>query len=155
MREAFAMFPDRRKGKNKRDTMVDAALSAFAVFFTQSPSWLAHQKAMEKARGKSNALTLFRVAGIPTENRVRDRLDPLSPRLLDPAFARLFRLLGEAGALAGYTGVGGLRLFALDGTQFHASDSIHCAACTVKKHTDGHVSYRHTAVTPSTGSSLP
>jgi hypothetical protein len=54
---------------------------------------------------------------------VRDLLDPLSPRLLDPAFARLFRLLGEAGALAGYTGVGGLRLFALDGTQFHASDN--------------------------------
>ena len=107
VRGAFAMFPDRRKGKNKRYTMVDAALSAFAVFFTQSPSWLAHQKAMEKARGKSNALTLFRVAGIPTENRVRDLLDPLSPRLLDTAFARLFRLLEEAGVLAGYTGVGG------------------------------------------------
>lgn len=148
VREAFAMFPDRRKGRNKRYTMVDAALSAFAVFFTQSPSWLAHQKAMEKARGKSNALTLFRVAGIPTENRVRDLLDPLSPRLLDPAFTRLFRLLEEAGALAAYTGVEGMRLIALDGTQFHASDSIHCAACTVKKHADGRVSYSHTAVTP-------
>jgi hypothetical protein len=30
--------------------MDDAALGAFSVFFTQCPSFLAHQKAMEKAK---------------------------------------------------------------------------------------------------------
>ena len=142
------MFSDRRNGKNKRYTMMDAALSAFSVFFTQSPSWLAHQAAMEKARGKSNAQTLFRVKRIPTENHVRWLLDPVSPRLLDSAFARLFRLLEDAGALASYQGVGGMRLIALDGVQFYASDSVHCTGCTVKQHADGRVSYSHTAVTP-------
>jgi len=32
--------------------MSDAALSAFSVFFMQSPSFLDYQKRMEKERGK-------------------------------------------------------------------------------------------------------
>jgi hypothetical protein len=35
--------------------MSDAALSAFSVFFMQSPSFLDDQKTMEKERGKNNA----------------------------------------------------------------------------------------------------
>ena len=42
MRAAIATFPDLRKGKNKHYTVRDAALGAFAVFFTQSPSFLAY-----------------------------------------------------------------------------------------------------------------
>ena len=37
----FRHLPDTRKGgNNQRYTMEDAALGAFAVFFTQSPSFL-------------------------------------------------------------------------------------------------------------------
>ena len=41
LRTATATFPDTRKGKNTHYTVRDAALGAFAVFFTQSPSVLA------------------------------------------------------------------------------------------------------------------
>ena len=51
LRTVVAELPNRRKGKNLTYKMEDFALSAFSVFFTQSPSFLAHQKAMEKARG--------------------------------------------------------------------------------------------------------
>ena len=34
LREVFVRFPDGRRGKNLSYTMLDAALSAFAVFFT-------------------------------------------------------------------------------------------------------------------------
>ena len=41
IRETFRALPDVRKGgNNQRYTLEDAALSAFAVFFTQSPSFL-------------------------------------------------------------------------------------------------------------------
>jgi hypothetical protein len=41
IRETFRGLPDVRKGgNNQRYTLEDAALSAFAVFFTQSPSFL-------------------------------------------------------------------------------------------------------------------
>ena len=59
LRATAATFPDNRKGKNTRYTLVDAALGAFAVFFTQSPSFLAHQRAMQARKGQSNAHTLF------------------------------------------------------------------------------------------------
>jgi hypothetical protein len=39
-------LPDHRRGKNTIYAIKDAALGAFAVFFTQSPSFLAHQRRM-------------------------------------------------------------------------------------------------------------
>ena len=55
LRQRFADFPDRRTGSNIQYSMEDIALGAFSVFFTQCPSFLAHQKAMEKNKGRSNA----------------------------------------------------------------------------------------------------
>jgi hypothetical protein len=115
-REVFAAFPDRRKGKNKRESMLDAALGAFAVFFAQSPSFLASQKAMQKARGQSNARTLFGMARVPTDNQVRTLLDAVPPETLHPALDALFDALGACGFLDGFHGFRGSRLVALDGT---------------------------------------
>jgi hypothetical protein len=41
-------------GVYQKYAMSDAALSAFSVFFMQSPSFLDDQKTMEKERGKNN-----------------------------------------------------------------------------------------------------
>ncbi|MEB3121907.1 MAG: hypothetical protein VKL41_11875 [Snowella sp.] len=57
--ERLEKLPDKRKGKNKQYEMRDAGLSAFGVFFTQSPSFLAYQRTMEQKKGISNAQTLF------------------------------------------------------------------------------------------------
>lgn len=40
IRNTFAQFTDPRRGKNTRYTLVDAGLSAFSLFFMQSPSFL-------------------------------------------------------------------------------------------------------------------
>ncbi len=39
----LAQLPDVRRGQNTTYAIKDAALGAFAVFFTQSPSFLAYQ----------------------------------------------------------------------------------------------------------------
>ena len=39
IRRTFEQFTDPRRGKNTRYTLVDAGLSAFSVFFMQSPSF--------------------------------------------------------------------------------------------------------------------
>ena len=44
LRQTLALLPDKRTGKNTSYRMEDAGLSAFGVFFTQSPSFLEHQK---------------------------------------------------------------------------------------------------------------
>src|SRR4030043_2307256 len=86
-------FPDKRTGDNLTYKMEDAALGAFSVFFTQCPSFLAHQKAMEKAKGKSNAQKIFGLKKIPTNNHIRDLLDPVSPKIVFPVFDDAFQIL--------------------------------------------------------------
>jgi len=45
------------------------ATSAFSVFFTQSPSFLAYQKTMPQNKGRSNAQTLFEMEQIPVTGK--------------------------------------------------------------------------------------
>ena len=71
-RATVATFPDKRTGKNTHYSLVDAALGAFAVFFTQSPSFLAYQRLMEGSKGKSNAQSLFGIHQIPSDNQIRN-----------------------------------------------------------------------------------
>jgi hypothetical protein len=44
-----------RTGSNTRYEMRDAALAAFSVFFTQSPSFLSHQRSMQLSKGTMRA----------------------------------------------------------------------------------------------------
>jgi hypothetical protein len=86
LRTTMATFPDPRKGKNKHYTVRDAALGAFAVFFTQSPSFLAYQRDMTARKGQSNAHTLFGLTQIPSDNQIRALLDPVPPEVLGAVF---------------------------------------------------------------------
>jgi hypothetical protein len=65
IRQRMGALHDRRTGKNKKYRMEDIGLSAFAVFYTQCPSFLAGQKAMQENKGRSNAQTLFQIKQIP------------------------------------------------------------------------------------------
>ncbi len=91
LRRTLAALPDRRTGENCSYTMEDFGLSAFAVFFTQSPSFLAHQQAMQKARGVNNAQSVFGIQEIPCDNQVRGMLDPVPPQSLYPVYDRDLR----------------------------------------------------------------
>ncbi len=141
-------FPDKRTGKNLVYSIEDAALGAFAVFYTQSPSFLAHQTVMEQAKGKSNAQTLFGMRKIPTDNHIRGLLDPVAPSYALPFFERVFNELDAVGQIDALRMDNGQLLIALDGTQYHHSENIHCKQCTVTEHRNGQISYAHTVVTP-------
>ena len=53
-------MPDKRAGRhNQRYEMKDAVRGAFAVFFMQSASFLAHQRSLAKRRGRSNLESVF------------------------------------------------------------------------------------------------
>ena len=82
----FEQLPDHRTGRNTTYSIPDAVLSAFAVFFMQSPSFLAQQQVVQRRQGRNNAQSLFGVAQIPSDNQIRNLLDPLSPERLFPLF---------------------------------------------------------------------
>ena len=70
LRQTLGALPDRRTGDNTHYSMEDIGLSAFSVFFTQSPSFLSSQKTLEKAKGRSNAQSLFQIEEIPCDNHI-------------------------------------------------------------------------------------
>lgn len=147
-REAIQSFPDKRTGNNKTYPLENAALGAFSVFFTQSPSFLYYQKSMEEAQGKSNAHTIFKIKEIPTDNHIRDLLDPVSPDLIFPVFDNILESLLEIGHLEDYRMYNGNLLIALDGTWYHSSKKIYCDNCSKQTHKDGTTTYYHSMITP-------
>ncbi len=136
-------FPDKRRGRNCRYTMADIGLSAFAVFFMQSPSFLAHQKALEGRRGRTNCASLFGIETIPTDNHIREMLDPVPPEALFGMFDRTLEALRKGGGLADFQRLGGHVLIALDGTEYHCSRKICCPQCSHRKRNDGGLEYHH------------
>jgi hypothetical protein len=148
LKSSFSLLPDKRKGKNTSYNISDAALSAFSVFFTQSPSFLAHQQQMQETKGKNNATSLFQVANIPSDNQIRNLLDPLNPSEFSTIFELAFDYLSQAGHLDNYRNINDTLLIALDGVTYHSSHQIHCDKCFQCHHKDGTVSYSHSAVTP-------
>ena len=147
-RQLLSALPDKRTGKNTRYGMEDAALSAFSVFFTQTPSFLAYQRMMETSKGKSNVQSLFGVHQIPNDNHIRDLLDSVTPEDVFPVFEKILQVLAQQGKLAAFRSVAGTLLIALDGTEYFNSRQIHCSACSTRTLKSGETHYFHSVITP-------
>jgi len=147
-RQVLSSLPDKRPGKNTRYGMEDAALSAFSVFFTQTPSFLAYQRMMEGSKGKSNAQSLFGVHQIPSDNHIRDLLDPVEPKQVFPVFEEILQVLEQQGALQSFRSFAGNLLMAMDGTEYFSSSQIHCPHCSTRQLKSGEMRYFHSVVTP-------
>ena len=146
LKEKFALLPDKRTGKNSFIQMKDVGLSAFSVFFTQSSSFLEHQRAMESRQGKNNAQSLFGIDHIPTDNHIRSLLDEVPASELFPLFSNFLSRLDEQ-HLSEFRQVNGNLLIALDGLHYYHSKKISCSNCSQQKHRkDGSISYMHSLV---------
>lgn len=100
-------LPDVRTRPNRICEMADAVLGAFAVFFVQSPSFLAHQQEMQRRQGQNNAQSLFGLDQVPSDGQIRNLLDPVLPEQLAPPFWRVFEHLRDGDylqALQGHLG---------------------------------------------------
>jgi len=142
-------MPDTRgKSNNQRYAIEDAALSAFSTFFTQSPSFLDSQVRMQKQQGKNNAASIFGVHQIPSDNQIRNLLDPVPPETLFPLMALIGDELYRDGHLDRFRSINDTFLIALDGTDFFSSEKISCPCCTQSVLKNGKTLNRHIAVTP-------
>jgi hypothetical protein len=149
-RSTVEQFPDDRSGDNVVYSMADAAIGAFSVFFTQSPSFLDFQRTLEVTKGCSNAQSLFGMTQTPSDNHIRHWLDPVPPSTVFPIFSYAVDALQKWGHLEPYRSINGDLLVALDGTQYFCSSKIYCDNCSVTHHTNGTLIYSHHAITPLT-----
>ncbi|MEA2772197.1 MAG: hypothetical protein QOD93_5159 [Acetobacteraceae bacterium] len=144
LRRCSQTLPDGRRGKNTTYSMSDFVLAAFAPFFMQSPSFLAHQRFLETGQGRNNCQTLFGVDRIPCDNQVRAMLDPVEPTHFYPMFADIMAELQQSGGLDAMRWLDGHMLIALDGTEYHGSQDVHCPNCSHRKRGKEKVEYFHT-----------
>ncbi len=68
-------------------------LAGFSVFFTQSPSFLQHQRLMKPKKGKDNAQSLFGLSEIPCDNQIRNLLDPIPANTVFGTFKTVYKWL--------------------------------------------------------------
>lgn len=148
IKQSFGEFPDHRTGQNTQYDLVDAGMGAFSVFFTQSPSFLAHQQDLKRSKGHSNAESLFGMGQVPSDNQIRSLLDPVAPARVNPVFRSVFQGLERANVLPGMRSHAGCLLIAMDGTEYFSSKKIHCAQCSQRTLNNGAINYFHSVLTP-------
>jgi hypothetical protein len=142
-------LPDRRKpSPNTRYTVQNAALGAFGIFFMQSPSFLDSQRQINQRQGRDNAQTLFSVDPIPSDNQVRNLLDPVAPSHFNPVFFEVFEHLEQQHCLDALRVLDHQLLVSLDGTQYFSSKALHCRNCLTRQLANGQTLYYHAAITP-------
>lgn len=149
LRQCCKSLPDKRRGINTTYPIADIGMAAFSIFFMQSPSFLAYQRQLSDGHGRSNCETLFGLSKIPSDNHIRDMLDPADPALLYPVFSSILEELEKSGGLAAFRRPGGHVLIALDGTEYFCSDTIHCTQCSTRRRSNGKTQYYHTMLAAS------
>ncbi len=143
LKSACAGFQDDRKGRGGNIAMADFGLSAFAMFFMQSGSFLHFQRIIEDENRRSNCQTLFAIGRIPTDASIRSHLDGADPALLRPCFEALEQLMGEPAVAQAFRRLGGRTLIALDGTEYFCSQKLGCPHCLTRKRANGEIEAYH------------
>ncbi|AFY99136.1 ISNCY family transposase [Calothrix sp. PCC 6303] len=142
------MEDPRKDSPNKQYSIKDAVLSAFGAFFMQCESFLEYQRQLNSRKGRDNTQTLFKVSKIPTDNQIRNIIDPIKVVTLFEVFEHIYRILKTKGYLKPFEVLGGQLLVSLDGTEYFSSKSIHCDQCSHRTHKNGTVTYFHSAILP-------
>jgi Transposase DDE domain len=138
VRNGFAPIPDYRLSEPDI-ALADALMAAFAMVSLKAPSLLA----FDKERVEDNLHTIYGIKRVPCDTHMREILDPVSPTWLRPVFKSVFRQLQRGKALEAMAFLDGHYLLALDGTEYFASKTLHCASCLQRVHRNGAITYAH------------
>ncbi len=148
-REGWANLPDTRKpNNNTKYAIVDGVLAAFAVFFMQSSSFLAHQRLLQSKKGRNNARSLFQVEEIPSDQQIRNLVDPLSCEYFQEDFWFLLDELKTQQRLGQWRNDLNTYAIALDGVSFFSSENLSCSKCLKRADRSGTEHFYHSAITP-------
>jgi hypothetical protein len=147
--ERWATLPDGRKANNNmKYAVAEGVLAAFAVFFMQSSSFLAHQRLLQSKKGHSNARSLFQIEQIPSDPQIRNLVDPLSSADFQEEFWFLLEELKDQQYLGQFRNELNTYAVALDGVTFFSSENLSYPKCLKREDRQGVVHYYHGAITP-------
>ncbi|MDQ7089594.1 MAG: hypothetical protein Q9M50_02985 [Methylococcales bacterium] len=88
VRSIFSAIPEHQK-KNIRISLSDVLMSALAMFLLKHSSLLQFDEERNEEIIKQNLKNLFGINNTPCDTQMRDRLDPINPLELRPAFVSI------------------------------------------------------------------
>jgi len=69
---------------------------------------------------------------IPSDNHIRDMLDPVKPACFYPLFPRAIEALEAGGGLTAFRRLGHHMLIAFDVTEYYRSAMLHYSCCSTR-----------------------
>ncbi|MBF0554900.1 MAG: transposase family protein, partial [Nitrospirae bacterium] len=125
LRQAFSIVLEqvsehREKGKVEY-SVHNVLMSGFAMMFFQDSSMLEFQRKMETWYRQNNLRTMFKVDSIPKDNQMRNVLDEVDPKELEPIFDEYFYRLQRGKYLDLYRFMDNAYLVSMDGSEYFGS----------------------------------
>jgi len=127
--EHFCKVDDYRQSGKVDHSLHDCLMSAFAMMFFQDPSLLEFQRRIEERKQFSNLSNVFQVQSVPKDSQMRQCLDQVSTKQLDPIFTDWLQRLQRGKHLEPYRFLNRFYLVPIDGSQYFSSGTIHCSGC--------------------------
>lgn len=138
VRKGLKRIVDLRK-QNRGVSLVDALMSAFAMFSLKYPSLLSFEGGKD-----ANLHSVYGIERIPSDTHMRTIVDEVNPDEIRALFKDIFRKLQRGKALEQFCYMDSSYLLSIDGTGYFSSDKVHCSSCLEKKHKKtGKISYSH------------
>ena len=145
-KKAIDVYADKRRQNSTDYTIQDTALSVLACMFYKSKNMLKFQATLKKRLYRNNLETQFDVHNTPKDNQVRAIIGDIPVDIYQPVFSNYLQRLQRGNHLKKYS-FQSKYLVALDGTQYHFSNTIHCSECLVKEK-NGVTEYSHQVLQP-------
>ena len=144
LRGAFDKVKDWRKPSPRIDfSVADSLLAGVAIFAMKYPSLLRFNGDRGDDLVSANLRNLYGLDAVPSDTRMREILDPVSPDSLRPAFKAVFARLQDGKELLPFRFIDDSYLISIDGTGFFSSHEVHCDNCCEKISKDGISTYYH------------
>src|SRR5438105_12495570 len=146
VRTVFEKIPDNPKdfrGQKSKIPLTDCLMAGLAMFNLKFPSLLQFNNQRNNEIIKHNLQTLYGIESPPSDTYMRERLDPVDPETLRPAYKAIFRELQRGKVLEDYVFMNDRYLAAVDGTGVFSSNSVHCKNCCEKQLQNDTITYHH------------
>ncbi|MCK5667547.1 MAG: transposase, partial [Gammaproteobacteria bacterium] len=124
----FSKIIDHRKGA-VNISLSDTLMSAFAMFSLKDPSLLSFD---DRRNSDPNLCAIYNIDKVPSDTRMREILDDVSPEVIRPAYKNVFSALQRGKALEPLVFLDGCYLLSLDGTGYFSSSKLHSKNCMTK-----------------------
>ena len=144
LESVISTIPDHRSPNHTTHSIRDAIFASFSGFFLQARSLKGHIDFLKKAKAGKNKKSLFSIKTLPTDNQIRNIIDPIPTSHFEEAQDDIIFKMQRSGVLKEYKksilNKGQLidmgHLIGLDGIEYFRSKKIYCDHCCQVHHRD-------------------